>query len=125
MTIKLEKLEEQKCYIIRDKSVSYKHNVTKILILEITETTIFYQNLDSSNQAKFRITKEKFNYEYEVIEDRGFQYLPNINEIDRLKQTIFERHSDRQWTAPIYPTCNPHPYDWQTISKEINKPYKL
>jgi len=65
------KIESNHIYIIKGNRPTNRSIVKKILVLELTEYTIFTQNLDSEGKIKVRDSLEDFNYDWKAIEDLG------------------------------------------------------
>jgi len=64
-------IESNHIYILKGNKPSNNRTVKKILVLELTEHTIFTQNLDSEGKIKVRDSLENFNYDWKAIEDLG------------------------------------------------------
>jgi hypothetical protein len=48
---------------------SYDYNtLMKVLVIEVTNETILFQNLDVDSKPKFRMTKENLDYHYKILE---------------------------------------------------------
>jgi hypothetical protein len=71
-------LKSGRLFIIKQKNEEYQ-SVRKIEVVELTETTILYRNLDSENKSCIRLEMKKFENEWGVIEDLGYsEQLENL-----------------------------------------------
>ena len=69
-------LKENNLYIIkRDRYINTMH---KILVLELTQTSILWRNMDNNDENhKVRESLKEFHENYKVLEDLG-EFLPHI-----------------------------------------------
>lgn len=69
-------LRENGIYIIKGNLYAREKQVIKIKVLELTEHTIYYMNLDAGNMVCSRVLKKMFDEEFTVIE-----HLNNFSDI--------------------------------------------
>ena len=55
-------------YLLNGKTAGYRNTYIKAYIIEITDHTIFYKNLDAISQPMTRMAIDVFNTKYKVIE---------------------------------------------------------
>lgn len=63
-------------YIIKTTDMAYTPSVYKIVVTDLTETTIQFKNLDSGNTKRMELNR--FGAEYKIIEHLGDLRFRNL-----------------------------------------------
>lgn len=67
----MDEIKVNHSYIVKGNKALNFDFIRKIFVVEVTKTTVYYQNMDAESKNKTRQLISDFVYDWKIVEDLG------------------------------------------------------